>query len=139
MINIENNKELIEKIFNDKELNKIDPNFAIIPEDIKVDIFEKYLYPNRIVLDLLEELESHESKTLNIINLVPILRNVLNDSLAIKYLLNNYIYICPYNNYFKNYFKMLYEDIIINKKKCFILVQDPIEDFSLTWVHYMYK
>lgn len=139
MNHIQTNKELIEKVFNNIELNKIDPNLALIPEDIQLDIFEKYFYPNRLVLDLLEELESHESKTLNIINLVPMLRNVLKDSFAIEYLLNNYMFICPYNNYSKNYFKMIYEEIIINKKKCFVLVKDPVEDFALTWVHYMYK
>jgi len=140
MNNIENKKELIEKVFNDKELNKIDSNFTLIPEDIKIDIFKKYLYPNRLVLDLLEELESHESKTLNIINLVPILRNVLKDRLAIDYLLENYIYICSYyDDYRENIFKRLYNDIIIEKKKYFILIKDPVEDFSLAWVFHMYK
>ena len=61
--------EKIDKLFNDKELNKLDPNLCLLPDDLKRDIFEKYFYPNRLVLDLLEELNSHECKTLNIINL----------------------------------------------------------------------
>ena len=129
----------IEKIFNDIELHKLDPNLCLLPDDLKRDIYEKYLYPNRLVLDLLEELNSHECKTLNIINLHPILQKVLKDELAIEYLLENYLYICPYSEYRKNIFKSLYDDIIINKKKHFVLIEDPIEDFALTWICIMYK
>ena len=132
-------KEKIDSLFDDKEINKIDPNFCIIPDELKRDILIKYIYPNRLVYDLLEELESNESKTLNIIHLLPILRNVLQDKLAVEYLLQNYLYTCPYQNIKSNIFKNLYEDIIIYKNKHFVLLNDPVEDFALTWVHYMYK
>lgn len=133
-------KKEINKIFDDEKLNKIDPNLCLLPDELKRDIYEKYFYPNRLVLDLLEELESHESKTLNINNLFPILRQVLQDPIAVKYLLENYLYMSPYyNNYNKNIFKDLYDDIIINKIKHFVLITDPVEDFALTWVFRMYK
>jgi hypothetical protein len=132
-------KEIIAKIFDDKVLNELDPNLTLLPDKLKSDIYEKYFYPKRIVKALLEELESHESKILNIINLLPILRDVLKDELAIAYLLENYLYICPYHDYKKNIFKALYDDIIVNKIKHFVLIEDPVEDFALTWVHYMYK
>ena len=132
-------KEIITKIFDDEKLHALDPNLTLLPHELKRDIVEKYFYPNRLVLDLLEELESHECKTLDIIHLLPILRDVLKDELAITYLLENYIYICPYHNYKTNIFKELYDDIITNKIKHFILLDDPVEDFALTWVFTMYK
>jgi len=67
----------IKKLFDDNELNKLDPNLTLLPDDLKRDIFEKYFYPNRLVIDLLDELQSHECKLLDITNLLPILRNVL--------------------------------------------------------------
>jgi hypothetical protein len=133
------NKEQIEKIFDDEELNKIDPNLSLLPYDLKRDIYEKYFYPNRLVLDLLEELQSKDCRQLNIINLVPILRNILQDELAVDYLLENYLYICSYSGYKTNYFKQLYNEIIVNKVKYFVLIDDPIEDFALSWIFYMYK
>ena len=129
----------IKKIFDDEKLHELDSNLTLLPEDLKHDIFEKYFYPNRLVVDLLKELESHESKTLNTINLLSILRQVLHDPLAVDYLLENYIYTCPYSNYKKNIFKQLYNDIIINKIKHFVLIKDPVEDFALTWIFIMYK
>jgi hypothetical protein len=131
--------EKIDKIFNDIELHKIDPNLCLLPDDLKRDIIEKYLYPNRLVLDLLEELNSHECKTLNTVNLLPILQKVLKDELAIQYLLENYLYICPYSENRKNIFKSLYNDIIVNQVKHFVLIHDPIENFALTWLITMYK
>jgi hypothetical protein len=132
-------QEIINIIFNDEELNKIDSNLCLLPDELKRDIVEKHFYPNRLVVDLLKELESHESKTLNIINLLPILRKVLEDPLAIAYLLENYIYTSPYYNYKKNIFKELYDSIIINKNKTFVLIEDPVEDFALNWLFTMYK
>ena len=129
----------IDALFNDKELHKIDPNLTLLPDELKRDIYEKNLYPNRLVYDLLEELKSNESAKLDTIKLRPILQRVLKDKLAIDYLLNNYIYTCPYNDDKRNLFKELYEYFIINKNKQFVLIQDPVEDFALTWVHYMYK
>ena len=127
----------INKIFNDKKLHDLDPNLTLLPFELKRDIYTKYFYPNRLVIDLLEELESNECKTLNIINLFPILQKVLKDDLAIEYLLDNYVYICPY--YKSNIFKKLFEDIIIDNKKYFKLIIDPVEDFALSWLHIMYK
>lgn len=130
---------LIDKIFNDKELHKIDHNLCLLPYDLKRDIYEKYFYPNRNVKDLLEELESHRCQTLDITHLIPILKNVLEDELAIDYLLNNYVYKCTYYDSETNIFKNLYNDIMIKNKKHFILIKDPVEDFALTWVFTMYK
>jgi hypothetical protein len=115
---------------------------SLLPYDLKRDIYEKYFYPNRLVLDLLEELQSNYCQRLDIIHLLPILRNVLEDKLAIDYLLKEYEYIypgVPPPYYKQNIFKNLYNDIIINKRKYFILLKDPIEDFALSWVHFMYK
>jgi hypothetical protein len=131
--------EKIDKLFNDKKLNELDPNLCLLPDDLKRDIFENYFYPNRLVLDLLEELNSHECKTLNTIKLVPILKNILEDKLAIQFLLENYLFVRPFSNIKKNIFKYLYDDIIINKNKHFVLIENPIEDFALMWVCTMYK
>jgi hypothetical protein len=129
----------IKNIFDDEKLHEFDSNLTLIPDELKNDIYEKYFYPIRIVKVLLEELESHESKILNIINLLPILRIVLKDEIAVNYLYKNYLYISPYHDYKKNIFKELYDDIIINKIKHFVLVEDPVEDFALTWVFTMHK
>ena len=36
----------INKLFDDKVLNELDPNLTLLPDDLKRDIFEKYFYPN---------------------------------------------------------------------------------------------
>jgi hypothetical protein len=129
----------IKKLFDDKVLNELDPNLTLLPNELKRDIFEKYFYPNRLVLDLLDELQSHECKLLDTKNLVPILGNVLKDNLAVKYLYENYIFKLPSSSYKQNIFKKLYDDIIVNKIKYFVLITDPVEDFALMWVFTMYK
>jgi hypothetical protein len=128
----------LNKIFDDKELNKIDKNLSLLPDDLKCDIFQKYFYPNRLVLDLLEELNSNRCHRLNYEKLLPLLTNVLQDKLAIDYLYNNYTFRYSENCISVNCFKQLYDQIIINNNRNFVLIENPIGDFCLSWLMRMY-
>jgi hypothetical protein len=117
--------EFIEmNLFDDKELNRIDPNFYIIPDNVKYKISKPDM-PN-ICKDLINQLNSHECNRLIIKQLVPILKQVFDDNMACKYMLQT-----------DSNFEQLYNDIIINKKKNFINL-NTIDDFALSWCMFVY-
>ena len=129
-------------IFDDKELNKLDRNLTLIPYDIKKDIYINYFQPiinaKKICDKLFYELKSINSKKLNIIDILPLLYLILNNKYAIDYLYNNYYYYDEYSNTKINIFKNLYDKIIINNNRNFILLSDDVKDFAQSWLMYLY-
>jgi hypothetical protein len=125
-------------IFDDIELNKIDKNFIVIDNETKIEIYNKHLSPNKLCNNLLINLKSQKSCNLDISDIVPILRIILDDKESINYLYNNYYHIDNYTKKKINYFKDLYNKIIKNTDKNFTLIKDPVEDFALSWLMYLY-
>ena len=128
----------INPIFDDIELNKIDKNFILIDNETKNKIYNKNLLPNNFCKNLLINLKSQKSKNLDISDIIPILRIILDDKLSINYLYNNYYHVDYFTKNKINYFKNLYDKIIKNNDKSFILIKDPVEDFALSWLMYLY-
>jgi hypothetical protein len=83
--------------------------------------------------ELLLELDSRCSTYLDITNLIPIIEKVLKNECAIKYLCN----IENSNDKKCKIFKYLYNKLILNNEKNFICL-DKIEDFSLSYLFYLY-
>lgn len=129
-------------LFDDIELNNIDKKILLIPEDVKKKIYNdhfKLIIQSRELCDLLLiELKSKKSNNLDISDLFPLLSNVLLNEYAIEYLYNNYYYYDESTKEKNNFFKKLYDKIIKNNGKNFILIDDPIKDFALSWLMYMY-
>ena len=83
--------------------------------------------------ELLKELDSKSSKLLEPINLIPIVKKVLENERAIKYL-------CDDENSSNNkcvIFKYLHDKLIIKNGKNFIHL-NKIEDFSLSYLYHLY-
>lgn len=142
-LNIMSN-EIINKIFNDEELNNFDKNLYLIQNDVKKNIYLDYFYLNEPELiskklcdSLLEELNSYECKKINIEKLVPILEKVLENEFAIKYMYNNYCYHDKYSGKNYNYFEILYDKIIIKKEKNYVNLTE-INDFAFSWLFNLY-
>jgi hypothetical protein len=129
-------------LIDDKILNNIDKNFQIIPDSIKTKIYSEHYEPilngKKLGDDLIVKLKSHNSCNLNIVDICPILTIVLDNKYAIDYLIENYLYIDEHTGKKYNYFKILYNQIIINNKKNFINISSDIEDFALSWLMYLY-
>jgi hypothetical protein len=129
-------------LFDDIKLNNIDKNLSLIPEDIKKKIYNdhfKLIIQSRELCDLLLiELNSDKCINLDISDLFPLLSNVLINEYAIEYLYNNYYHYDESTKKKNNYFKKLYDKIIKNNNRNFILIDNPIEDFALSWLMYMY-
>jgi len=132
------------KIFDDKELNEFEKKLFIIPDDIKKNIYYDYFYPNepRVIAsklcdELLNEIDSFKHTTCNTTKLSLILTKVLENNLAIEYLYNNYCYYDKYNNTKRNYFRIVYDKIIINKEKNYINFNE-VDDFALSLLSYIY-
>lgn len=111
-------------LFDDKDLNRIDPNFYIIPDNVKYKISKPDM--PKICKDLINQLNSHECNRLIIKQLVPILKQVIDDNMACNYMLQT-----------DSNFEQLYNDIIIDKKKNFIHL-NTIDDFALSWCMFVY-
>jgi hypothetical protein len=136
--------QFINQIFNDVELNNFNHNLYLIPDDIKKSIYFDYFYPNepkvvaiKISHSLLEELNSYECKKLDKTNLVPFLKKVIENEMAVKYMYNNYCHHNIYDGKKYNYFKSLYDKIIIKKEKNYENLNE-IDDFALSWLVYLY-
>jgi hypothetical protein len=132
------NEKEIEIIFNDKKLNNFDNYLTLIPDDVKRNIYENFFSPKKLINELLDELNSISCKQLEIKKIVPLLKIVLENKMAFDYFYNQYYYLCPYSNKKSNFFRLLYDQIILKKKKNFIKIQDPLEDFCLSWLMYLY-
>ena len=132
----------INPLFDDIDLNKFEKNLTLIPDDIKREIYEDYFEPiikaRKLCDELVFQLNSINSIKLNIIDILPLLNLVLENKYAIEYLYNNYYYKDTITGEKINYFKILYEKIIKNKDKNFILINNPIEDFALSWLMHLY-
>ena len=88
--------------------------------------------------ELLNEINSCESHKLEITNLAMILDKVLKNKFAVNYLYDNYYYTNSSNGRKHNIFKIYYDKLIINKEKNFIYFENIVNDFSLSWLHYIY-
>lgn len=154
------------QLLDDVELHEIDINFYTISEETKNELFQKYIsdeihnerniqeqekkYPIfhipiselkhnhiRICNELLLELNSKKSIQLDYDNLVPLLEIVLNNKKSVHYLSTHYFYTFPCGTK-TNLFHNLYEKIIIKKEKNFVKIENPLSDFSLSWLMFMY-
>jgi hypothetical protein len=123
----------INPIFDDIELNKIDKNFILIDNKTKNKIYNDNSLPNNFCTNLLINLKSKKSSSLDVDDILPILRIILDDKQSI-----DYYHIDNYTNTKINYFKILYDRIIKNNNRNFILIKDPVEDFSLSWLMHLY-
>lgn len=125
--------------FNDNLLNEMDKKFTLLPDDLKRKIYMDYFKAGIDIQDLcnnlIEILQSSSCQRLEIELVVPILTKILDDKLAIEYLYNNYCY--TEKHYSKNIFKLLYDQLVINKKKNFVNLS-LVDDFALSWLFYMY-
>jgi len=129
-------------LFDESEVTNFNKNLLLkIPDDIKKDIYIQYFEP---IIDaqelcnlLLNELKSEKCIKLDISDLFPLLKKVLDNKYSIEYLYNNYYYYDEYTKKENNYFKQLY-NFYKNNGKNFILIKDPIEDFALSWLMYLY-
>lgn len=135
------NIDKIESLFNDKQLNNIDNNLFLLPDDLKKKIYIEYFEPiieaQKLCNKLISLLHAKSSRQLDKDPIVPILTLILDNKWAIEYLNENYFFVDEYNNKKQNIFKILYNQIIINKKKNFIYF-DIVTDFALSWLHYLY-
>lgn len=125
-------------LFDDIELYKIDNNYILIDNEIKNKIYNKNLLPNKLCINLLINLKSKNSYNLDVNDILPLLRIILDDKESINYLYNNYYHIEKNSTNKINYFKNLYDKIIKNKEKNFVLINDPVKDFALSWLMYLY-
>lgn len=122
------------------ELIKLEKNIELLPNDIKKKIYYEYFYPNepkvvaiKLSNNLFIELNSKLSKSLNIINVVPLLEKILENEYAIDYLCNN-----PNStNEMFDIFKNLYDKIIKNNNKNFIRL-NKINDLALSLLFTLY-
>ena len=128
----------INDIFDDIKLNLIDKNFILINNETKNKIFNKNQLPNKLCTNLLKNLKSNKSINLDISDILPILRIILDDKESIDYLYKNYYHIDYYTNNKINYFKNLYNKIYVNNDKNFIFLNDPVKDLALSWLMYLY-
>lgn len=128
----------INPIFDDIELNKIDKNFILIDNKTKNKIYNDNSLPNNFCTNLLINLKSKKSSSLDVADILPILRIILDDKQSIDYLYKNYYHNDYSTNNKINYFKILYDKIIKNNNRNFILIKDPVEDFSLSWLMHLY-
>ena len=131
---------VLDNLYQDIYLNNIDNNLYLLPDDLKRNIYIEYFEPTCKAQDLCNNLitllSSKSSRQLDIKPIVPLLTLILDNKYAIDYLLENYIFEYTYNKK-KNLFKILYEGIIINKKRNFINF-DIVSDFALSWLYSMY-
>ena len=129
-------------LIDDKELHNFDKKLYLIPNDIKQKIYYDYFDPiikaHKLADELILQLKSKNSIKLDIIDILPLLNLVLENEYAIEYLNKNYYHLDTYLYQKINYFKKLYDQIIKRKIKNFILIDDPIQDFALSWLTYLY-
>lgn len=120
----------MEKIFDDKYLNKLDKNIYEIPDDIKRKIYEEYFEPKlkaeKLCDELLKNLNTSNSQNLNTKDILPLIKKILENKLAISYL-----------NEIDSTFSMLYQHIILEKKRNFVLLL-PENDMALSWLYMLY-
>lgn len=105
-----------------------------LPEDIQKSIYNDYIKPDMIIIELNKILKSEESKKLNHIPLYLFLSNVVfkndvvfNNEIVIKNLLSN-----------DKIFKIVYEQHIIKKENTFVNFKDSINSMALSWLMYLY-
>lgn len=131
---------VLDNLYQDEYLNNIDKNLYLLPDDLKRNIYIEYFEPICKAQDLCNKLiillSGKSSRQLDIKPIVPLLTLILDNKYAVEYLLENYIFeYTIYNK--KNIFKILYEEIIINKKRNFINF-DIVSDMALSWLYRMY-
>ena len=131
---------VLDNSFHDVQLNNIDKNLYLLPDDLKRNIYIEYFEPifkaQELSNKLITLLSTKSSRECDIQPIVPILTLILDNQYAIEYLLEKYFFHDEYNKK-RNLFKILYEQIIINKKRNFINF-DIVSDFALSWLHIMY-
>jgi hypothetical protein len=117
-------------IFDDALLNKFDKNLYEIPDDVKRKIYTDYFQPQieseELCKELLINLKTHKSYILCIEDIIPYIKKILKNELAIKYLIKN-----------NKIFEDLYTDIVIHNKKNFIHLGKE-EDLALSWLFMLY-
>jgi len=132
---------VLDNSFHDVELNNIDKNFYLLPDDLKRNIYIEYFEPTikaqELSNKLITLLSTKSSREGDIEPIVPILTLILDNQYAIEYLLENYFFYDEHTNKKRNLFKILYEKIIINKERNFINF-DIVNDFAQSWLHIMY-
>ena len=123
------------KIIENIELNKFEKNLFLLPDDLKKHIYKLFFEPTllayEIVNNFLEKLESKKSIVLDISDILPLIEIILNNNLCIQKLYYSYFIIDPYTKFKINYFKILYDKIIKNNKRNFILLNKK-EDLALS-------
>ena len=98
-----------------------------LPKDIQKLIIYDHVYPNLILQELSEILNSEQSKKLVYTPILYYLKNViLKNEIVIKYLIKN-----------DRIFNIIYEEHIIKKEKNFILL-NIIDSMALSWLMYLY-
>lgn len=99
-----------------------------LPQDLKNMIYNDYVKPDMILLELKNILNSNESKKLNHKQINYYLKNVvLKNKIVINHLINN-----------DKIFEIIYSNHIIKGDKTFDKIDDPIESMALTWLMYLY-
>jgi hypothetical protein len=110
-------------------MNNIHINFIdLLPEDILNIIIYEYVKPELILVELKNILNSKKSKRLECELLYVYLNNVvLKNNIVVKNLIKNDEIFC-----------IIYNEHIIENKKHFKLIEDPIKSMALSWLMTLY-
>jgi hypothetical protein len=112
------------------ELHKLDKYIYEIPDDIKRKIYEEYFEPTiqaeELCNQLLEKLTTENSYQLSTKDILPFIEKILQNKIAISHLRK-----------INSTFSILYKQIIIEKKRNFILLL-PSNDIAMSWLCYLY-
>jgi hypothetical protein len=114
-------------------MDKLEENIGLLPDIIKLQIYNDHFYPKfkfKEMIELLESTECQQLKGSECIKLSVYIKEMLTeDKLFLEYTLKHGV---------EYRFNIVYNEAVIKGEKHFKLFTCPYKSFALAWIHYLY-